>query len=89
MLVRKDPSDWEALYRQGVALASLSKPEEAVRRFRTLLDVKVGEDEKSAIMTCDLLLVPNVPAPQDAVDEELRDACGDAINSVRKTLGVN
>ena len=41
-MVRKDPRDWEALYRQGVALASLSKPEEAVRRFRALLDLKVG-----------------------------------------------
>jgi hypothetical protein len=50
--------------------------------------VRPGPDDKSAIMTCDLLLVPNVPAPQDAVDEELRDACGDAINAVRKTLGV-
>lgn len=51
--------------------------------------VRPGPDEKTAIMTCDLLLVPNVPAPQDAVDEELRDACGDAINAVKKTLGAN
>jgi hypothetical protein len=50
--------------------------------------VRPGPDDKSAIMTCDLVLVPNVPAPQDAVDEELRDACGDAVNAVRKTLGV-
>ena len=51
--------------------------------------IRPGPDDKSAIMTCDLLLLPNVPAPQDAVDEELRDACGDAINAVRKTLGAN
>ena len=49
-MVRKDPRDWEALYREGVALASLSKPEEAARRFRALLDLKVDEDEKSAIV---------------------------------------
>jgi len=49
-MVRKDPRDWEALYREGVALASLSKPEEAVRRFRSLLDLKVEEDEKGAII---------------------------------------
>lgn len=51
--------------------------------------VRPGPDEKTAVMTCDLLLVLNLPAPQDAVDEELRDACGDAINAVKKTLGVN
>jgi hypothetical protein len=51
--------------------------------------VRPGPDDKSSIMTCDILLVPNVPAPQDALDEELRDACGDAINAVRKTLGAN
>jgi hypothetical protein len=50
--------------------------------------VRPGPDDKSAVMTCDLVVVPNVPAPQDAVDEELRDACGDAINAVRKTLGA-
>jgi hypothetical protein len=49
--------------------------------------VRPGPDDKTAIMTCDLILLPNIPAPQDAVDEEMRDACGDAINSVRKTLG--
>lgn len=47
-----------------------------------------GPDDKSAVMSCDLVLVLNLPAPQDAVDEALRDACGDAVNAVRKTLGV-
>lgn len=51
--------------------------------------VHPGPDEKTSVMTCDLLLVLNLPAPQDAVDEELRDACGDAINAVKKTLGAN
>ena len=30
-MLRKDPHDWEALYRQGVALADLDKPDEAAR----------------------------------------------------------
>lgn len=59
-----------------------------VKDMHVAWTVHPGPDEKSAIMTCDLLLVLNLPAPQDAVDEELRDACGDAINAVRKTLGV-
>ena len=47
-MIRKDPRDWEALYRQGVALASSQKPEEAARRFRALLALNVDDDEKSA-----------------------------------------
>jgi hypothetical protein len=60
-----------------------------IKDMHVVWTVRPGPDEKSAIMTCDLLLVPHVPAPQDAVDEELRDACGDAINAVRKTLGAS
>ena len=30
-MVRKDPRDWEALYREGAALAALQKPEEATQ----------------------------------------------------------
>lgn len=48
-LVRKDPHDWQALYRQAVALAQLHKPEEAARQFRTLLALRVDDDERSAI----------------------------------------
>lgn len=49
-LLRKDPRDWEALYREGVALVALKRPEEAVARFRALLDLRgtVSDDEKSA-----------------------------------------
>ena len=47
-LVRKDPRDWEALYRYGAALAALDKSEEAVRRFQTLLDLSISDDDKSA-----------------------------------------
>ena len=37
-MVRKDPRDWEALYRRGVAAALLDRPEEAAQAFRALLD---------------------------------------------------
>lgn len=49
-LVRKDPGDWEAVYRQGVALMALKRPEEAAARFRALLDLRgaVADDAKSA-----------------------------------------
>ena len=47
-MVRKDPRDWEALYREGVALAALQKPEEANKRFQALLALTVDDDDKSA-----------------------------------------
>jgi hypothetical protein len=40
------------------------------------------------VLVCDLLLSPSVPAPQSAVDEELRDACGDAVKAVRRKTSV-
>jgi hypothetical protein len=39
--------------------------------------------EQRTILVCDLNLAINLPAPQSALDEELRDACGDAVNAVR------
>ena len=39
--------------------------------------------EKETIFVCDLNLAINLPAPQAALDEELRDACGDAVNALR------
>lgn len=47
-LVRKNPADWEALYRQGVALADLKKPELAAQTFQRLLALTPSDDEKSA-----------------------------------------
>jgi hypothetical protein len=46
--------------------------------------MRPGPDEKTTVVVCDLLLQPPVPAPRSAIDEELRDACGDAINALRK-----
>src|SRR5207244_1978973 len=46
-LLRKEPGHWEALYREGLALAALDKPAEAARRFRALLDLRVPDDDDS------------------------------------------
>ncbi len=59
-----------------------------IKNMHIAFTVRPGPDEKSSVMVCDLVLRPNVPAPQSALDEELRDACGDAINSVRKTIAT-
>jgi hypothetical protein len=55
-----------------------------IKGMHLAFGMRRGPDEKSAVMTCDLSLSLNLPAPQANVDEELRDACGDAINSVRR-----
>ena len=47
-IMRKDPHDWEALYRQGLALAELNKPAEAAQRFQEILQVGLTDDEQSA-----------------------------------------
>lgn len=43
-------------------------------------------DERTTVLSCDILLSIGIPAPQSAIDEELRDACGDAIRAVRERL---
>jgi len=60
-----------------------------IKNMHIAFTVRPGPDDKSSVLVCDLVLQPNVPAPQSALDEELRDACGDAINSVRKTIGTS
>ncbi len=59
-----------------------------IKGMQLAFGIRPGVDDKSTALTCDLVLQPNVPAPQSALDEELRDACGDAIFSLRKTLGL-
>jgi hypothetical protein len=59
-----------------------------IKGMHIAFTVRPGADDKSSVMVCDLVLQPNVPAPQSALDEELRDACGDAINATRRTLGL-
>ena len=48
-MLRDDPRDWEALYRQGLALEQLGKPQEAAARFQKLVELAVGDDETSAM----------------------------------------
>lgn len=48
-LVRKQPGDWEALYREGTALALMNRNEDAARRFRAILDLKLNDDDKGQI----------------------------------------
>ncbi len=57
-----------------------------IKDMHITFTTRPGPDEKSTLMTCDLNLALTIPAPQSAVDEELRDACGDAVNAVRRTL---
>ncbi len=40
-------------------------------------------DPQWTILSCDLLLLPNMPAPQGAVDEELRDAAMQAVDAIK------
>ncbi|WP_158265343.1 DUF1583 domain-containing protein [Blastopirellula marina] len=43
-LLGQNQTNWEILYRNGVALASLEKHEEAEKRFRTLLELELPHD---------------------------------------------
>ncbi|MDF2695295.1 MAG: hypothetical protein K0S65_3678 [Labilithrix sp.] len=59
-----------------------------IKSMHIAFTVRPGTEDKNSVLVCDLVLQPNVPAPQAALDEELRDACGDAINSLRKTISA-
>jgi hypothetical protein len=60
-----------------------------IKGMHVAFTVRPGAEENSSVLVCDLIVQPNVPAPQAALDEELRDACGDAITAVRKTIAAN
>lgn len=57
-----------------------------IKGMHIAFTVRPSPEPNAAILTCDLLLAPGVPAPQSALDEELRDACGDAVNHLRRSL---
>lgn len=40
-------------------------------------------DDKHALLTVDVLLVPKIPAPQVLIDEELRDGAEDYVNGIK------
>jgi len=54
-----------------------------IKDMQIVFTLRPGPDAKSTVVVCDLNLAISIPAPQDALDEELRDACGDALNAVR------
>ncbi|MEO8876988.1 MAG: hypothetical protein ABI461_15455, partial [Polyangiaceae bacterium] len=43
-------------------------------------------EPNQTILTCDLLIVPSIPAPQSALDETFRDAAGDAVAALKKRV---
>lgn len=49
-LLRDEPTNWEALYREARALAALDKNAEAAKKFQALLDLRRNDDEESAIV---------------------------------------
>ncbi|MBX3219860.1 MAG: hypothetical protein KF795_05025 [Labilithrix sp.] len=59
-----------------------------IKGMHIAFTVRPGTEEANSVLVCDLVLRPSIPAPQSALDEELRDACGDAINSLRKTIAA-
>jgi tetratricopeptide (TPR) repeat protein len=48
-IIRKDPANWEALYRQGRALSALYRHGEAALRYQALLNLRVDDDEQGTI----------------------------------------
>ena len=54
-----------------------------IKDMQIVFTLRAGPDPKSTVLMCDLNLAILIPAPQAALDEELRDACGDALNAVR------
>jgi len=57
-----------------------------IKDMQIVFTLRPGPDDKSTVLVCDLNLAITIPAPQDALDEELRDACGDAVNAVRARI---
>ncbi len=54
-----------------------------IKDMQIVFTLRPAPDPKSTVLVCDLNLAISIPTPQDALDEELRDACGDALNAVR------
>ena len=53
-----------------------------IKDMQIVFTIRPTADHKT-ILVCDLNLAITLPAPQSALDEELRDACGDAVNAIR------
>jgi len=57
-----------------------------IKDMQIVFTLRPGGDAGSTMLICDLNLALNIPAPQSNLDEELRDACGDAVNALRARL---
>lgn len=53
-----------------------------IKDMQIAFTIRPTADDKT-VLVCDLNLAISIPAPQSALDEELRDACGDALNAIR------
>lgn len=53
-----------------------------IKDMQIVFTIRPADDQKT-VLVCDLNLAVSIPAPQSALDEELRDACGDAVNAIR------
>jgi tetratricopeptide (TPR) repeat protein len=62
-LLRKHPDNWDLLYREGQALAAKDQREAAAKRFRTLLNLNVEDDELGAIAKANRGRMGNQPRP--------------------------
>jgi len=54
-----------------------------IKNVHLVFTARATDDAPGSFVACDLLLTPTIPAPQGPLDEELRDACGDALVAVR------
>ena len=63
-LLRKRPDHWEALYREGQALAGLSRQSEAEARFRAILQLKGNDDEVGSVARARKRMAQPVGRPQ-------------------------
>ncbi|WP_422924867.1 DUF1583 domain-containing protein [Singulisphaera sp. PoT] len=61
-LIRRKPDDWEALFREGLALSGLNRDEEAARRFRSILELHTNDDEIGALAKSRMRNNSNRPA---------------------------
>ena len=48
-LLRNDPTNWEALFREGRALYALERHEEAAKRFKAILEIRRSDDDLGEI----------------------------------------
>ena len=49
-VLRDHPRNWEALYREGMCLAQLKRGEDAARRFQAILDLRLPDNQLSALI---------------------------------------